>query len=131
MAGVHRDLEELQTSYGVFEGSTGFQTEENEAPNIQYSSTNLWNHEHLLPKPKTKEHGDQEQPPGGVIIHTVTEESKSRWSHIDDLDSFFKNVYTFHQRGGFKVMFMQVHKERFLLEHYLCKIHFFCRKFWT
>ena len=39
MAGVHRDLEELQTSYGVFEGSTGFQTEENEAETDSESPT--------------------------------------------------------------------------------------------
>ena len=55
-----------------------------------------------------KEHGDQDHPPGGVIIHTVPEESRSRWSHIDDLDSFFKNVYTYHQKSGFKVMLVQV-----------------------
>ena len=54
--------------------------------------------------------GDHDHP-GGVIIHTVPEENKSRWSHIDDLDSFFKNVYTYHQKSGFKVMFVQVKNE--------------------
>merc|ERR550532_2592804 len=45
--------------------------------------------------------------PGGVIIHTVPEETRSRWSHIEDLDSFFKNVYTYHQKHGFQVMLVQ------------------------
>ena len=57
-----------------------------------------------------------EGPPGGpgtggnVIIHHVPEESKSRWSHIEDLDSFFKKVYEYHQRHGFTVMMLQVQK---------------------
>ena len=56
-----------------------------------------------------------EGPPGGpgtggnVIIHHVPEESKSRWSHIEDLDSFFKKVYEYHQRHGFTVMMLQVY----------------------
>jgi autophagy-related protein 9 len=37
----------------------------------------------------------------------VPENSKSRWSHIEDLDSFFKNVYAYHQGHGFKVMILQ------------------------
>ena len=45
---------------------------------------------------------------GNVIIHHVPEESKSRWSHIEDLDSFFKKVYEYHQRHGFTVMMLQV-----------------------
>ena len=48
--------------------------------------------------------------PSGVFIHTVPESSKSRWSHIDDLDSFFKKVYSYHQKHGFKVMMLQVRK---------------------
>ena len=63
--------------------------------------------------PATKDHGIDQDHPGGVIIHTVPEENKSRWSHIDDLDSFFKNVYTYHQKSGFKVMFVQVKKTSF------------------
>ncbi len=46
--------------------------------------------------------------PGGVIIHTVPENSKSRWSHIEDLDSFFKKIYKYHQKHGFYVMMTQV-----------------------
>ena len=38
------------------------------------------------------------------MIHTVPETGKSRWSHIDDLDSFFIKVYEYHQKHGFKVM---------------------------
>ena len=53
---------------------------------------------------------NNEDSPGGgnVIIHHVPEESKSRWSHIEDLDSFFKKVYEYHQRHGFTVMMLQV-----------------------
>lgn len=45
--------------------------------------------------------------PDEVIIHRVPE-GKTRWSHIDDLDSFFKRVYQYHQKHGFKVMMVQV-----------------------
>ena len=52
---------------------------------------------------------NEDSPGGGnVIIHHVPEESKSRWSHIEDLDSFFKKVYEYHQRHGFTVMMLQV-----------------------
>ena len=53
--------------------------------------------------------------PSGVFIHTVPESSKSRWSHIDDLDSFFKKVYSYHQKHGFKVMMLQVRKATYFL----------------
>ena len=41
------------------------------------------------------------------MIHIVPEHGKSRWSHIDDLDSFFSKVYEYHQKHGFKVMMLQ------------------------
>ena len=52
--------------------------------------------------------------PSGVFIHTVPESSKSRWSHIDDLDSFFKKVYSYHQKHGFQCMMLQVSKKDLL-----------------
>ena len=41
-----------------------------------------------------------------VIVHVAPKGGghKSRWSHIDDLDSFFKKVYEYHRRHGFAVM---------------------------
>lgn len=78
------DLERLQTT-------TSF--EDDEPPPTMRGQ---WQH---------KEHN--EPPSGGVIIHTVAEESKSRWSHIEDLDSFFKNIYLYHQKNGFSVMLVQ------------------------
>ena len=41
------------------------------------------------------------------MIHIVPEHGKSKWSHIDDLDSFFSKVYEYHQKHGFKVMMLQ------------------------
>ena len=120
MAGVHRDLEELQTSYSAFDTDKNQDPgddDEDAPPRFQQQSPirpAFWLQGSALPrqtggaKHATKEHGIDQDHPGGVIIHTVPEENKSRWSHIDDLDSFFKNVYTYHQKSGFKVMFVQV-----------------------
>ena len=52
--------------------------------------------------------GDQE-----VMIHIVPEHGKSKWSHIDDLDSFFSKVYEYHQKHGFTVMMLQEFLELF------------------
>ena len=41
------------------------------------------------------------------MIHIVSEQGKSKWSHIDDLDSFFSKVYEYHQKHGFTVMMLQ------------------------
>jgi len=41
------------------------------------------------------------------MIHLVPEAAKSRWTHIDDLDSFFTKVYDYHQKHGFTVMMLQ------------------------
>jgi autophagy-related protein 9 len=43
----------------------------------------------------------------GVMIQIVPEAGKSKWSHIDDLDSFFTKVYEYHQKHGFTVMMLQ------------------------
>lgn len=40
----------------------------------------------------------------GVMIHVVPESGKSRWNHIEDLDSFFTRVYLYHQKNGFGSM---------------------------
>ena len=43
------------------------------------------------------------------IIHKVPEDhGKSRWSHMEDLDAFYRRVYRYHQEHGFKVMMLQV-----------------------
>ncbi|XP_059490836.1 autophagy-related protein 9A [Neocloeon triangulifer] len=34
-------------------------------------------------------------------IHVVPEGSKSRWNHVEDLDSFFTRMYQYHQKNGF------------------------------
>ena len=116
MARVHRDLEELQTSYSAFghENNDGpHEDDENppgfhQSPHRKHSWVNKAGLPRHSPTSHAKDHGDHDHPPGGIIIHTVTEESKTRWSHIDDLDSFFKNVYSYHQRSGFHVMLVQV-----------------------
>jgi hypothetical protein len=123
MAGrLHGDLENLQTSYSSFNAHdhdrTSAETEEDEdddiPPSYQQGGGSPWYqnaNSGLLPRASGhKPHlsGDHEPPSGGVIIHTVPEGGKSRWSHIEDLDSFFKNVYTYHQKHGFQVMLLQV-----------------------
>ncbi|XP_074109229.1 autophagy-related protein 9 isoform X1 [Cotesia typhae] len=43
----------------------------------------------------------------GVMIHVVPEGGKSRWNHIEDLDSFFTRMYHYHQKHGFACMMLQ------------------------
>lgn len=31
----------------------------------------------------------------------------AQWNHIVDLDSFFRRIYKYHQKGGFKVITLQ------------------------
>ena len=56
-------------------------------------------------------HSPDVDDPGDVIVHTAPRGGGkamiTRWSHIDDLDSFFKKVYQYHQRHGFAVMMTQ------------------------
>nr|XP_042909652.1 autophagy-related protein 9A isoform X1 [Parasteatoda tepidariorum]XP_042909653.1 autophagy-related protein 9A isoform X2 [Parasteatoda tepidariorum] len=47
------------------------------------------------------ENDEIETSPESVIVHVASEGSKSRWNHIDDLDSFFRKIYKFHQKHGF------------------------------
>jgi len=41
-----------------------------------------------------------------VIIHVVPEGNKTRWNHIEDLDSFFRRMYHYHQEHGFACMML-------------------------
>ena len=121
MAGLHNDLEQLHSSYNTFvdhgnELDDDEDESDNESPPLFYGSgqpASNWYHQaqntdgHHMPKLK-KNNKQPHESPGGVIIHTVPEETRSRWSHIEDLDSFFKNVYTYHQKHGFQVMLVQV-----------------------
>lgn len=51
---------------------------------------------------------DEENPhEAGVMIHVVPETGRSRWSPIEDLDSFFTRMYQYHQRHGFTCMMLQ------------------------
>lgn len=46
---------------------------------------------------------DQEEIPcSGVLIRIP--DNKTKWNHIEDLDSFFTRMYQYHQRGGFLCM---------------------------
>lgn len=63
------------------------------------------------PDGETGEDGndEQEETPheSGVMIHVVPEGGKSRWNHIEDLDSFFTRMYHYHQKHGFVCMMLQ------------------------
>ncbi|KAL3283373.1 hypothetical protein HHI36_006520 [Cryptolaemus montrouzieri] len=41
-----------------------------------------------------------------VLVHTA-ETSRTRWNHIEDLDSFLKRVYEYHQGHGFMCILLQ------------------------
>lgn len=38
------------------------------------------------------------------LIHTVPDSSRTRWNHVEDLDSFFTRVYQYHQKHGLTCM---------------------------
>ena len=113
MARLHGDLEQLQTSYGAFKNECDDHEEDEAPPNFQRPP---WLSDSTQRSPFRSPHkgynpggGDNDVPTGGVIIHTIPpEENKSKWSHIEDLDAFFKNVYQYHQKSGFHVMVLQV-----------------------
>ncbi|OXU30932.1 hypothetical protein TSAR_013160 [Trichomalopsis sarcophagae] len=56
-----------------------------------------------------QERNDRDETPldSGVIIHVVPESGKTRWNHIEDLDSFFTRMYHYHQKHGFACMMLQ------------------------
>ncbi|XP_023245456.1 autophagy-related protein 9A [Copidosoma floridanum] len=58
---------------------------------------------------ETEGDDDNEERPhdSNLIIHVVPESEKSRWNHIEDLDSFFTRMYYYHQKHGFICMILQ------------------------
>ena len=134
--GPNDDLDRLQTSYQEFHDDesddessappqfhTAYQTVNSPAGDRPFNKHSAHSRPTLYNPKTTTPFGDgygqnrknynginNEDSPGGgnVIIHQVPEENKSRWSHIEDLDSFFKKVYEYHQRHGFSVMILQV-----------------------
>ncbi|KAG5882034.1 hypothetical protein JTB14_003432 [Gonioctena quinquepunctata] len=48
-------------------------------------------------------HDQEEQ---GILFH-VAEPTRSKWNHIEDLDSFFGRMYKYHQKHGFFCMLLQ------------------------
>jgi len=113
--GLKSDLDELQTSYRPFriEERDESESEEDERPpqhflqmqqERQTNTTAGQRWENHGGKENETPYGDQEVP---YRIHMVPESGKSKWSHIDDLDSFFSKVYDYHQKHGFTVMMLQ------------------------
>ncbi|XP_072376998.1 autophagy-related protein 9A [Diabrotica undecimpunctata] len=48
-------------------------------------------------------HDQDEQ---GIVFH-VAEPTRSKWNHIEDLDSFFTRMYKYHQRHGFMCIMLE------------------------
>lgn len=42
----------------------------------------------------------------GILFHE-SEPTRSRWNHIEDLDSFFSRIYKYHQLHGFRCTLLQ------------------------
>lgn len=67
-------------------------------------------HEHHLQQQQLQNDNDatnnDEDTPrnSGVLLHTVPEINRSRWNHIEDLDSFFTRMYHYHQKHGFVII---------------------------
>lgn len=123
--GFNSDLDQLQTSQMAPPASQQPLREhfefdhdsEEDAPPNRFSSRQTHHHQHTASSSRIGEHGSpksnplEDAAPGGVIIHSAGEGNKSRWSHIDDLDSFFIRVYNYHQKHGFKVMVLEVSQD--------------------
>ncbi|KAJ9594868.1 hypothetical protein L9F63_013829 [Diploptera punctata] len=67
----------------------------------------------LQPYPMEAEEHEETPQDSGVMIHVVPENSRARWNHIEDLDSFFARMYHYHQKHGFKCMMVQEGLELF------------------
>ena len=93
--GQYMDLDRLHTPYQAYHDEPEEYSDDEAPPNYPVGG----------PGGDTPSVGET---PGGVMIHMVPEGSKTRWSHIDDLDSFFKKVYKYHQKAGFRCMMLQV-----------------------
>ena len=86
--GLKSDLDTLHSSYQPYQDDPGGSDSDDDSPPQFHGGGRV---------------GDGDQ----VMIHIVPEHGKSRWSHIDDLDSFFSRVYQYHQKHGFMVMMVQ------------------------
>ncbi|XP_018561367.1 autophagy-related protein 9A [Anoplophora glabripennis] len=42
----------------------------------------------------------------GILFHQA-EPTRSRWNHVEDLDSFFSRIYKYHQNHGFRCMLLR------------------------
>jgi len=108
--GLHNDLDILQSSYRHFPDQGGSEEDEDEEgddegpPHFQAVGGRQGTGWTQGPGPGAVA-GEGETP--NVMIHLVPEAAKSRWTHIDDLDSFFTKVYDYHQKHGFTVMMLQ------------------------
>lgn len=112
---IKTKFDTLQTSYRPFEGNDSDDDEDDSAPPNFTTGTLAFNNVGGSPSRQAGggpggPHQDGDTPYGhdpGVMIHMVAEAGKSKWSHIDDLDSFFTKVYEYHQKHGFTVMMLQ------------------------
>lgn len=43
----------------------------------------------------------------GIFLIHHPEPTRSRWNHVEDLDSFFSKIYKYHQSHGFRCMMLQ------------------------
>ncbi|XP_075212075.1 autophagy-related protein 9 isoform X2 [Lycorma delicatula] len=72
---------------------------------------------------------DPEETPqdSGVMIHIVPEKAV-RWNHIEDLDAFFTQIYTYHQSHGFACMMVKGVLEllQFIFIVFFCVFLFNC-----
>lgn len=59
---------------------------------------------HTLPSDDTENEGPPHE--SSLLIHTVPDSSRTRWNHVEDLDSFFTRVYQYHQNHGFACMML-------------------------
>ncbi|XP_064456737.1 autophagy-related protein 9A-like [Ornithodoros turicata] len=52
------------------------------------------------------DNGDAAETPqeSSFLIHLVPDSGKTRWNHVEDLDTFFTRVYHYHQKHGFACM---------------------------
>ena len=62
----------------------------------------------IFSEPEEDRDNNQETPQdSGVVIQVIPESAKSRWSHVEDLDTFFTRMYYYHQKHGFFCMMIQ------------------------
>lgn len=54
---------------------------------------------------------ENEAPHESVIFHAASEGGKPHWNHIGDLDTFFKNIYYYHQKHGFRCIVIELSKK--------------------